>query len=228
VTPKWWIDIWLNEGFATYAEWLGREMRYGPESALAARDFSERQLTADKRTTPLAAPDAGEMFSTASYDKGAWVLHMLREQIGAEAFFALLRAYVETFRDRPAATVDFWRLAEEVSGQDLAWFFEQWLMQGGIPRYTLYWTTNAAGVDVLLCADQPFPYRLDLPLRFKVTDLTKSDVVLTVGGPETRASFPLSYLPGEVSADPDQAVLAQVQVQPIAELPAVCPAASGQ
>jgi aminopeptidase N len=123
-------------------------------------------------------------------------------------------------------TVDFWRLAEEVSGQDLAWFFEQWLMQGGIPRYTLYWTTSTAGVDVLLCADQSAPYRLDLPLRFKVTDLTSSDVSLEVSGSETRASFPLSYLPGEVSADPDQAVLAQVQVQPIAELPAVCPAAS--
>lgn len=226
VTLKWWIDIWLNEGFATYAEWLGRELRYGPESALAARDYSERQLIADQRTTPLAAPDPGEMFGTASYDKGAWVLHMLREQIGDETFFALLKTYAETFRDRPVTTVDFWRLAEEVSGQDLAWFFEQWVMQGGIPRSTLYWTTGAAGVDVLLCADQPAPYRLDLPLRFKATDLTFSDITLAVSGSETRASFPLSYVPGEVSADPDQAVLAQVQVQPIAELPAACPAGS--
>ncbi len=220
VTPKWWIDIWLNEGFATYAEWLGREQRYGPESALAARDYSERQLIADQRTTPLAAPEAGEMFGTASYDKGAWVLHMLREQIGDDAFFALLRRYVETFRDRPATTVDFWRLAEEVSGQDLAWFFEQWLMQGGIPRYTLYWTTATAGVnvDVLLCADQPAPYRLDLPLRFN-----DSDVLLTVDGAETRAAFSTSTPPTTLSADPDQAVLAQVLVQPIAELPAACP-----
>ena len=141
VSLRSWQDIWLNEGFATYSEWLAREARYGASASLAARTFSEQALISDNRTTPLSAPQPGELFGTASYDKGAWVLYMLRQQIGDEAFFTLLRTYAATYADRPAATLDFWQLAESVSGQDLAWFFGQWLLQpGGIPRYTLYWT----------------------------------------------------------------------------------------
>jgi hypothetical protein len=220
VSLQSWMDIWLNEGFATYAEWLAREQRFGAESAWAARDYSERQLITDQRTTPLAAPQPGDMFSPASYDKGAWLLHMLRGQIGDDAFWALLRQYADTFSTRPVDSVDFWRLAEEVSGQDLAWFFDQWLLRGGLPRYTLYWS----GGDVLLCAHQPDLYQIDLPVRFIATEFTHHDMVLTVRKAETRASVPLSFFPGEVVADPDQTVLAQVQVQPIETLPEGCPA----
>lgn len=218
-----WQDIWLNEGFATYAEWLAREARYGASSSLAARTVSEQALISDSRTTPLAVPQPGELFGTASYDKGAWVLTMLRQQIGDDAFFTLLRTYATTYAGRPTSTLDFWQLAESVSGQDLAWFFDQWLLQaGGIPRYTLYWTETAAGADVLLCATQPGDYRLALPLRFAGHAQT-GDVLLAVDGTTARDSYPLPFAPASLTADPDQTVLAQVQVQPIAVLPNACP-----
>ncbi len=223
VSLQGWENIWLNEGFATYAEWLAREARYGESSALAARTLSEQALISDKRSTPLAAPQPGELFSTASYDKGAWVLYMLRQQIGDDAFFTLLRTYAATYADRPTTTLDFWQLAESVSGQDLAWFFDQWLLQaGGIPRFTLYWTETAAGADVLLCATQPGDYRLTLPLRF-AQDTQTADAGLPVDGSQARGSFALSFAPATLTPDPDQAVLAQVQVQPIAALPNACP-----
>jgi len=224
VTLGTWIDIWLNEGFATYAEWLYREFGSGPDAAQAARTVSEQQLIGGSRATPLMAPAPAEMFDTTSYEKGAWLLDMLRRQIGDEAFFKLLKTYAMTFRDRPTDSLDFWQLAEEVSGQDLGWFFEQWLMQGGLPRYTLYWSGRDSGADVLLCATQPEQYRLDLPLRF-TNQSQAGDAVLAVDGAQARASFPLDFMPAEVTPDPDQTVLAQVQVQPIAELPEACPAA---
>jgi hypothetical protein len=222
VTLRTWTDIWLNEGFATYTEWIARAERFGAQSAIAARSSSEQTLISDRRVTPLFAPDPGEMFGIATYDKGAWVLHMLRAEIGDEAFFALLRRYLVTFADRPVDTLDFWRLAEEISGQDLAWFFEQWVMQpGGLPRYALYWTETAAGADILLCPTGPGAYRLNLPLHFAGSG--EEDVTLLVEGEPVRASFDLSFAPSQVSADPDQMILAQVQTQAIAALPEGCP-----
>jgi hypothetical protein len=220
-----WADIWLNEGFASYAEWLAREVRFGVETAHAARSFAEQSLISDGRTTPLVAPTPEETFGIASYYKGAWVLHMLRSELGDAAFFDLLRTYADTFRDRPADTLALWRLAEQVSGQDLAWFFEQWLLQaGGLPRYTLYWSETDAGADVLLCARGADSFRLDLPLAFQ-RGVRSEVVALQVDGNELRASFTLDFAPATLTPDPGQSVLAQVEVQPIAALPESCPAA---
>jgi hypothetical protein len=226
VTPGDWADIWLNEGFATYMEWMSREARFGPDAALAVRVSSEQTLISDGRTSPLVDPDPGEMFGIATYDKGGWVLHMLRQEIGDEAFYALLRAYYETMRSRPTDTIAFWQIAEEVSGRDLSNFFGQWLLQDGLPRYTFYWTERESGADVLLCPTGPGTYHLSLTLRFTANSHTQ-DAMLNVKGGFVRAGFPLDFAPADVIADPDQAVLAQVQVQPIAELPEACPAVEG-
>jgi len=222
VTVGSWGDIWLNEGFATYVEWLAREARLGAEAGIAARTAAERSLLADTRATPLASPLPEELFSTASYDKGAWLLHMLRGVIGDDAFFAFLQTYIRQFRDRPTSTLDVWRLAESVSGQDLAWFFEQWLLQAGIPRYTLYWSEADSGVEVRLCPDGAGAYRLALPLRLR-QGAREEDVLLAVSESGARASFSLGFIPAEVLPDPAQDVLAQVIVQPIAALPEACP-----
>ncbi len=222
VTPGTWADIWLNEGFATLAEWLAREVEQGATSAIAARSTSEQSLLTDQRATPLIAPEPGEMFGIASYDKGAWVLHMLRNTLGDSTFFALLHAYLAEFAQRPATTLDLWQLAEQVSGQDLAWFFDQWLLQGGIPRYTLYWTESDTGADVLLCPTRPGTYTLDLPLRF-AADTQQWDALLPVPGASARGTFDLPFIPTRLIPDPDQNVLAGVQVQPITALPVLCP-----
>lgn len=217
-----WSDIWLNEGFATYAEWLASEYRFGEQAALAARSASEQALISDGRTTPLIDPAPEELLSFASYHKGAWLLHMLRHALGDDTFFAVLRAYVQTYRDTPAQSLGFWLLAEEVSGQDLAPFFEQWLLQGGVPRYTLYWTATDAGADTLLCPDGPGVYRLALTVRF-AEDVREFDVTLSTAPEAARASHTLPFAPKTAQPDPAQHVLAQVQVQPIVSLPEECP-----
>ena len=173
------------------------------------------------RRWPIPTP--GDMFGIATYQKGAWVLHMLRQEIGDEAFHAVLRAYYEALRDRPTDTITFWQIAEEVAGRDLGGFFGQWLLQGGLPRYTLYWTERDSGVDVLLCPTAPGDYDLSMTLRFSANSQTQ-DAVLNVKEGFARGGFALDFTPASVTADPDQAVLAQVQIQPIAELPAECEA----
>jgi hypothetical protein len=219
-----WSDIWLNEGFASYMDWMSREARFGSDAALAVRTSSEQTLISDGRVSPLIDPTPAEMFGITTYDKGAWVLHMLRQEIGDEAFIAVLRAYYNTaLLDRPADTLTLWQIAEQTTGRDLSAFFTQWLLQGGIPRYTLYWTERGSGADVLLCPTAPGDYRLSLTLRFTANGSTQ-DAVLNVKEGAAHAGFPLDFVPTNLTVDPDQAVLAQVQVQPIAELPAVCPA----
>ncbi|WP_162909930.1 M1 family metallopeptidase [Aggregatilinea lenta] len=218
-----WSDMWLKEGLATYVEWLAQAQRYGNSAATAARSTSEQTLLTDRRTSSLIAPATGDLLGVASYDKGAWVFQMLRQEIGDEAFFNLLRATVTTFTDRPISTLDFWRLAEEVSGQNLDAFFTQWLLRGGIPNLTLYWSATDAGADVLLCANAATDYRFALPLRFG--DGTRSmDAALDVAPGEQRVSLPFDFAPMTLAVDPDQLVLAQVQVQQIAALPDACAA----
>ncbi len=222
VTLGSWGDIWLNEGFATYVEWLAREARLGAEAGIAARTAAERSLLADTRETPLAYPLPEELFGTASYSKGAWLLHMLRSTIGDDTFFAFLQTYAKQYHDRPTSTLDVWRLAESVSGQDLAWFFDQWLLQAGMPRYTLYWSEGDSGVEVLLCPAASGAYQLALPLRLR-QGTHEEDVLLAVNEDGARASFALDFTPSDILPDPAQDVLAQVIVQPIAALPETCP-----
>ncbi|MEV6343443.1 M1 family metallopeptidase [Actinoplanes sp. NPDC051851] len=118
-----WQDIWLNEGFATYAEWLWAEHE-GDETAQAAFDRSYSAF--DWQQTP-GDPGAARLFGEAVYDRGAMTVHALRRTIGDDAFFRLLKQWTSTHRDGNAGTGEFITTAERVSGKDLTTFFKAWL-----------------------------------------------------------------------------------------------------
>lgn len=223
VTPGVWSDIWLNEGFARFAQWLMLAERFGADAALAGRTSAETRLISDGRRTPLFDPLPEETFGVATYDKGGWVLHMLRVELGDAVFFDLLRTYTATFADRPATTLDFWQLAERLSGRDLGAFFTQWVLQAdGIPNLRLYWTETDSGVDMRLCPAESEYYQLRVPVRM-MGETNWRDEVLTLDDVSgVTASFTLDFVPREVIADPAQNLLAQIQVQPIAVLPEGC------
>lgn len=128
VSPNRWADIWLNEGWATYSEWMWTEHRGG---ATAQDSFDEVYATpADDEEmwgTLVAEPGPFGLFLIPVYDRGAATLHALRVKIGDDAFFELAQTWVERFGGGTASTDDFTDLAEEVSGQDLKTFFEVWL-----------------------------------------------------------------------------------------------------
>ncbi len=128
VTLKTWKDIWLNEGFATYTEALYYEATKG-ESALSSTMYSfARKLDSGNRET-LYDPGV-HIFSSNVYNKGAWVLHMLRREVGDSLFFIGLEKYYSKYKYSNANTDDMKKVFEQVSKKDLNKFFEQWVYKG--------------------------------------------------------------------------------------------------
>ncbi len=125
ISPKSWNDIWLNEGFATYCEALYYEHKSG-KKALISTMLSKKQ---DNFKGKLIEP-GDDMFSATIYDKGAWVLHMLRWQVGDSTFFNILREYYKEYKYKSASTKDFQSVCEKISSQDLSQFFNQWVYDG--------------------------------------------------------------------------------------------------
>jgi len=138
VGPKTWKDIWLNEGFSTYSEALYWEKTSGFDAlktTLAAKTGSFMNGT-------LYNPDRN-LFSSLVYDKGAWVLHMLRKEVGDTTFFNILRNYYERFKYKNASTWDFQKISEEISRKNLNGFFDQWIYKGeGIIEAEYDYQTN--------------------------------------------------------------------------------------
>jgi len=124
VSPGRWADIWLNEGWATYASWIWAESRGGQSADARFTTVMNRSSTSSTWSTVLADPGPLGLFGTAVYDRGAALLHALRVKIGDDAFWELAQTWVERFGGGTATTTDFAALSEEVSGQDLADFFE--------------------------------------------------------------------------------------------------------
>jgi aminopeptidase N len=139
VSLEQWRDIWLKEGFATYASWLWFEHLNGAEvieqhaedvhAAFSSGETVGRLLGA---TPPGSAPP-NNLYNLGVYQRGALTLHALRQRIGDDEFFALLRAFYDRYRYGNAGTEDFIDIAEEISGDELSAFFEGWLYDAEIP-----------------------------------------------------------------------------------------------
>jgi aminopeptidase N len=132
VTLDDWGDVWLNEGFATYAEWLWLEHTRG-EAALEATVAGTRSQVAQIDLPPPGNPPADDLFNSNVYNWGALVLHALRTEIGDDAFFETLRSYADQYRYANASTEDFIAVAEDVSGAQLDDLFDTWLYSETVP-----------------------------------------------------------------------------------------------
>ena len=126
-----WSDIWLNEGFATYAQMLWQAHR-DPEFDLD-EDLAELRAGAEKVLTRPRDPGRDQLFSTAVYARGALTLHALRTTVGDDTFFAILREWTKKYRYGTATTEDFIAVAESVSGRPLGDFFAAWLDGDAVP-----------------------------------------------------------------------------------------------
>ncbi|MCB1185194.1 M1 family metallopeptidase, partial [bacterium] len=167
LTPAAWADIWLNEGFARYAEALWVEER---EGGTALRDFMAG-IGADGHPGlfvgegVLADPEP-ILPNLLVYDKGAWVLHMLRGLLGDAVFADLLRDYADDPRLRRGLTTtpDFVAAAERAAGRRLDGFFRPWLETDLVPEVALDWATPAAGTVVVTATQRQDGPLFELPL----------------------------------------------------------------
>ncbi len=134
VGPATWKDIWLNEGFATYCEALYAEHTGGTGALISSMMDKFRDNFFGTVYNPV------DLFGTTVYDKGAWVLHMLRHLVGDSTFFEILRTYYNSFKYKNASTKDFENVCEEVSHKNLVKFFNEWIFEGtGILKLNYNW-----------------------------------------------------------------------------------------
>ncbi len=149
LTCRDWSNAWLNEGFATYFEQMWEEHDLGvDEFKYSMLQEKQGYLAEDKvYRRPIVYyvyHDRGfELFDRHLYNKGAWVLHMLRHLLGTEGFRRSIHAYVERYRERQVVTADLLRVLEETSGHSLERFFQQWVHGGGHPELEVNYTWDA-------------------------------------------------------------------------------------
>lgn len=169
VTENDWNDVWLSEGFATYFTLLFIEHAYGRDEFAAGLRSSRKTVldfyakTPGYRVVHENLTDMTQVTSSMTYQKGSWVLHMLRQKMGDDRFWAGIRDYHTRFRDATASTTDFRLAMERASGLDLTAFFQQWLYRGGVPKLEASWHWDAAAKQVVveLAQTQPGdPYQL--------------------------------------------------------------------
>ncbi len=144
VTCRDWSHLWLNEGFATYAEILFTEYDKGKDDADYAH-YLDLEFYLDMADEKFPHPivyegyhTADDMFDFIEYQKAGLVLHMLRELIGDAKFFEILHQFLVRFAYQCVETDDFQNLVEEITGKDWDWFFQQWLYSGGHPRLKIF------------------------------------------------------------------------------------------
>ncbi|HET9333919.1 MAG TPA: M1 family metallopeptidase [Gemmatimonadota bacterium] len=145
VTESDWNHLWLSEGFAEYFDAVFFEFRGGSRGRGPGELARQMRTRADDvrefeaaGARAIYAPGAGpgeyeSLLTEMNYEKGAWVLHMLRRLVGDEAFFQGVRDYYAALRDRTAWTADFARIMEAASGQSLERYFDQWVARPGMP-----------------------------------------------------------------------------------------------
>jgi len=222
VTCADWKDLWLNEGFATYSELVWAE-HVSPDLAAAWVEDT------DWRGYFLGPVyDCPYAFSSTVYEKGAWVLRMLRRLLGDDQFFAAIAEYRAAYAGSSATTAGLQAVFEDATGTDLDWFFEQWVYGENRPRLRYGWSEVAGpAVRLVVRQEQTNAGLFRMPLDVRVTTVAgvvDAEVWLEAEREQT-FGIPLAGAPTAVAVDPDHHLLRELAPmdEPDMELGALYP-----
>jgi aminopeptidase N len=217
VTERDWDDVWLSEGFATYFALLFSEHDEGRDAFVDGLKRSRAQVLQLEQKLPDSPvihrnlADMGKVLNNLIYQKGGWVLHMLRQEVGTDHFWAAIREYYRRYRNGNASTSDLRAVFEQVSGKPLEWFFTQWLHRPGVPKIEGSWRYDAARkvVEVTILQSQAaaaFHVTLDVGIIAKAGDLPKI-ATIDFNAKQGTYTFPLDTAPAAVMLDPNTTLL---------------------
>lgn len=205
-----WPHLWLSEGFATYMTHLYLEDTYGTDS-LKKRMITDRAdvvKLSKKKFTPVVDTTGSKapmnLLNANSYQKGGWVLHMLRNKLGDSLFWQSIRKYYASYSGKNATTEDLQKIFENVSGQNLNDFFKQWLYTTGQPELQVKWKYNSGkkGLSINVVQLQTTPFKF--PLEINVGD---KKTVLNISERNTSTEVAVDKAPQVITLDPDVKLL---------------------
>jgi aminopeptidase N len=200
-----WEHLWLSEGFATYMTILYFEHTHGTDTARAMLQKNRRQVIdfAGKRLRPVvdtSVTDYMELLNANSYQKGGWVLHMLRRQLGDSIFWKGIREYYSQYAGKNATTDDLRKVMETVSGKNLTTFFQQWLFAAGHPKLEVRWKYDHAKKAVDITVVQTQPGLFQFPLELQIGEGSRHTV--QIKDKQTSVRFAVPAKPSTVTPDP--------------------------
>jgi aminopeptidase N len=220
VTTESWANLTMNEGFANYSEYLWLEHKHGA-------DVADEHLRTEQQGYMFSASDGGhplihfgygsreDMFDAHSYNKGGSVLHMLRNYVGDEAFFASLNLYLKRNQFTDVESHELRLAFEDVTGQDLSWFFNQWYLAAGHPSLDIAYNwdetakTTTVTIEQQQLAENKVPYIFQLPLAVDVYDAggkARREQIMVTKRKQT-FTFKSDSKPAVVNVDADKALL---------------------
>lgn len=179
VTCKSWKELWLNEGFATFMEASFVEHKEGRDAYMQIMRNTARTYLQDdtRRRRPLVYGryrNPLELFDSTLYQKGGFVIHMLRETVGDKIFWKALNDYLNEYKYGTVETEDLKRVFERASGKRLDWFFDQWVYKAGYPELNVRYVYLPSSRQLLLDvqqtqrADENTPLVFQLPVEIEI------------------------------------------------------------
>ncbi len=220
VTEADWDHLWLSEGFATYLDVLFYEHVDGHGTLVqrmkrAAEAIGKLDKKQAGPVIDASQTDPSKKLNAYNYEKGAWILHMLRGIVGERAFFDGLRRYYQTYRGKTALSGDFERVMESASGQELTEFFRQWLAQPGYPHYRVTWNWSPESRQAEVAIRQVQTTGLfDMPLEVVLHwNGDRASRKVRVSKETAIFRFPSPDRPTAVEIDPGGWVLKSVAIQ---------------
>ncbi|MCB5224005.1 MAG: M1 family aminopeptidase [Candidatus Cloacimonadaceae bacterium] len=189
-------DVWLSEAFATYSEhiWVDKTEGWQAACDYVSSSYHQYYLSWENSAGPqiIHDPAFNSYFAPPSYEKAASVLHMLRLKLGNDAFFQLLQEWFAENNGGNVVTAEFQAKAEQVSGQNLTQFFDQWIFSAGIPAFEYsIWTHDEAAQPLRIFAkttsNTTTPFHIEVP--FRLQNGAQSDSLLVFADPDGVDNF---------------------------------------